>query len=959
MPNIVPTNSLNIDAELQNLSLYKYHPNGILNASLNRLTDMLDGKVTISDPSNPFTYLLETSSLNTAFAIQEFTLLTRKLYPRLANNEKDLYLHMSDFDYLGIFSEPAYGQVIFNILYNDFQTKASYDPIQKEHVLKLPRHLKVTVDKYVFTLPSAIIIRLTETGVLDIKFENQTFNNIFPVETNSINFNIYKVNQNETYITFVLKMPEIDIEPIEIPVEKSKLFKNILTFNPNRKFYYFRAFYMSNGIWNEMLVTHTDEVYDILKPTCIIKVLQNEHSIEYYIPPIYMDSQTAMTKVKFLVYTTNGYINVNFNDFPITNFSTEYNPVFPDMELSVQTESLQLISKVIYLKDTVSGGKDSLTFNQIKTAVIDNSIGDRLLPITNKQQEFYIQQNNFRLIKNVDNVTNRVFLLETNIPNSTTRYPITKINLDIIEYMTTISNLKTNGNSVVDIDQYTTIIPENTIFKLDNNGLRILTKQEYTALTSLSDAQLVTEVNNNTYVSTIYNYVLDTSNNVTELRPYDVSNPVIHQVNFKEFNPTARIGINTTNMSLSKVSTGYSINVLTNLKKYINTINETNITPYLVYVDTNGTKFYLEGRLYTSINNNPVYRFDINTNYYIDKFNRINISNFKDINNNTTSVLIDIDTKLELIYVSNIVLQNYATSALDNYIFGSYLSTNSCVVTLEEITIKFCDYLKYLYSRVHTSTGTYTYQTHSVDVPMRYTSNVYNASNVIVNHINDIVYDNLGNVVYQYRAGDVMLDSNGNPIPLSALELTRYINLLFMDYRAHLVTKKNTADYVKYVKSYLTKNITIDAVTVQGQLLENTEAFVVVPKNIDMVTIKTPYRTINVGSLQSFSVDVGVDPTIYNDITIRDNIKYTIINELDTYLSTNTVYSKTVILDIIYNKIKEYVKNVSIPKFTNLNEEYMEVINTNERVSLNKILIATNDGYDLLEDVTVTFTKIA
>ena len=62
-----------------------------------------------------------------------------------------------------------------------------------------------------------------------------------------------------------------------------------MTFNPKRKFYYFRAFYMKDSVWNEMLVTHTDEVYDIYKPTCIVKVLQNENTLEYYIPPIYIN----------------------------------------------------------------------------------------------------------------------------------------------------------------------------------------------------------------------------------------------------------------------------------------------------------------------------------------------------------------------------------------------------------------------------------------------------------------------------------------------------------------------------------------------------------------------------------------------------------------------------------------------------------------------------------------------
>ena len=78
MADIIPSVPINIADELQNLSLYKYHPNGILNISLNRLQDILDGKVDILEPSNPFTYLIETTSLNTAFAILEYTLLTRK-----------------------------------------------------------------------------------------------------------------------------------------------------------------------------------------------------------------------------------------------------------------------------------------------------------------------------------------------------------------------------------------------------------------------------------------------------------------------------------------------------------------------------------------------------------------------------------------------------------------------------------------------------------------------------------------------------------------------------------------------------------------------------------------------------------------------------------------------------------------------------------------------------------------
>lgn len=958
MPDITPTNPLNIQTELSKLDLYKYHPNGILNVSLNRLTDMLDGKIEITDPSNPFTYLLETTALNTAFAIQEYTLLTRKLYPRLANNEKDLYLHMSDYDYLGIFAEPSYGNVVFNILFNDFKTKATYDPIQNEYVLKIPRHLKVTVDKYIFTLPSAIIIRLTDSDIIDVKFENQEANSLFPIETNYINFNLYKVNSEESYITFTIKMPEIDIESTEIPIEKSKLFKGTLAFNPNRKFYFFKAFYMKNGVWTEMTVTHTDEVYDIYTPTCIIKVLQDSNSIEYYIPPVYINSNMIESKVKFLIYTTNGYINVNFSDFNISSFVTEYNPVFPDTELDNQTEPLQLISKVIYLQGKIVGGKDNLPFANLKNAVINNSIGDRKLPITNNQIEFFTLQNNFRLIKNVDTVTNRVFLLETDIPKAITRYPITSINLDIIEYKTTISNLKANGNNIIDIDQYTTIIPENTIFKLTNDGLVLLTQQEATDLKNLSGTELTIEVNSNKYISTMYHYILDTSQNETELRAYNTSSPVIDRINFKEFNPTARVGINTTNSTIVKSDTGYTINILANLKKYVNTINETNIKPYLVFIDNNESRFYLEGSLFTDINNNPVYKFQLETNYYIDRYNRLNITNFRDLNNNQANIFVDLNTKLEIIYVSNVIPPNYVSSSLDDYIYNSYLAVNRCVVTLEEINIKFCDHLKYLYTNVHTATGTYEYETYQQDEPLRYTNTVYDINNLPIHYPGDIVLDSNGNVVIKNHKGDIKLDENGNPIPINQLELVRFINLLFMDYKAYVANKTNIVEYKKYLRDYLTNRIVTDAASIQDQLLENTIGYVVTPRNINTTPVKTPYRITSISCLQSFAVDVHVVESIYNDSSIRDNIEYTIIKEIDNYISNNLVLSKTELLNILYTKLKEYIKNISITKFTELNDEYIEILNPNYRISLNKNLFIDSDSYNLKEDITVSFVMV-
>lgn len=959
MPDISPSKMIDIQQELNNLAVYRYHPNGIFNATINRCQDMVEGKIEFVDPSNPFIYLLETNCLNTAYAIQEFTLLNRKRYPRLANNEEDLYLHMSDKDYLGRFAEPAWAYVDYKILFSDFKSKAKYDPVQKEHVLTLPRHLKLTIDNYAFTLQSAIIIRQTENGVIDVKFENQNYNNLFPTTTNYIDFKLTSFNQEETYINFKIYTPEVDLEMVEVPVEKSKLFKDTINYNPDREFYYFRCYHYINDHWEEMIVTHTDQVYDIYTPTCAVKVNQTNKEIEYYIPPVYINSGRLGSKVKFVVYTTKGPINVNFGDYKIEDFKSEYNPVFPEIELDDTTEPLQLITKLIYISDKVVGGKGPISFEALKEAVINNSIGDRKLPITNRQLDFNGEQNNFRVIRDVDIVTNRVFLLECDIPNSPSRYPITKLNLDLIEFKSTITDMSTGKNNVFGINDNITIIPEGTVFELTQDGLSLLDYDRYLSLKSMSDIELTMEVNNHRYLSLFYHYVLDTSGDTTVLRAYDLNSPKIEEVNFKGFNPSTRIGINTTSVNLYKTENGFTIDVLSNLKKYVGSLNETNVTPYLVYRDSNQSLFYLEGRLFTTLDNSPVYRFDILTDYYINHDNLIFINNFKDSNGAYIQVGIPLDATIDLIYVTNAIPLQFKASELDQHIYGSFLAIDKAVITLETLNTHFGEWLEHLFTRVHTSTGTYDYMTYDEDVPLRYESVVYNSNNEVIHHVGDIVTEvDSDEPVLKFRKGDIMYNDDGLPIPVNQLELVRYINFMFIDYKASIATSKLIKDYVKYLRSYLTEKIVENAKQLQSVLLDNTTGYVVVPKNLDDVKVKYKGKVSYIKSTQDFKVVVYVTNRIYEDGDARKGIEETILTGIESYLYGNQKLSKTVLLTNLYSSLKEFVKGISIDKFTELNEEYIEIVDSNARIGLNKILQAEPNGYDLIDDVIISFVKV-
>jgi len=156
--------------------------------------------------------------------------------------------------------------------------------------------------------------------------------------------------------------------------------------------------------------------------------------------------------------------------------------------------------------------------------------------------------------------------------------------------------------------------------------------------------------------------------------------------------------------------------------------------------------------------------------------------------------------------------------------------------------------------------------------------------------IGDIVYNDDGGIIYQYKIGDVKLDENGNPIIINENELNRYMNLLFIDYKVTLSNKSVIKSYREYLKKYLTEKVVENAVNVQNQLLDNSESFVVVPKNIGSIKVKTPSKYIYMESMQSFKVNVYVNSRVYGDIETRDSIMYTIVSEIDDYL-----YSKVLL----------------------------------------------------------------
>lgn len=963
MASIKPTNPIDINKALEDLELYKYHPNALVEHSLNFLADMNDGRVDIIDPNTPIAYTLETAALMAHYAIQEHTLLTRKMYPVLANTEDDLYRHMSDKDYLGRFSKPAYANVTLNVLFNDFKTKAYTDPVTRDKVLVIPRNYRISIEDTIYSLPASIKIRMTESGVIDVRFDTSVIDDIFPLSTDYIPFDIINFYQNETYISFTVRIPEVDLEVATIPVTKSKLFKDRINYKEGRQFYYIKAYHLDvdGKTWLPMITTHSEDVWDIKEPTCIVRVHSLTNELEYYIPPAYINNGTLGAKVRLVVYTTKGAINIDYEDYLVSDFKLSYNEVFPEVENTVETYPLKTTSIVGYIREKVIDGRNQKSFDDLKKDVINNNLRVNL-PITLNQMEHFIRSSdnfaNLQLIRSHDVVTSREFLFKTSIPSNVSRYKISKMSLDMIEFKTSTEDLLDKKNSIIEVKKDILIIPHGTLFEVDRSrGVRILPSSEAKTLKDLSGHPLAKAINATNYMASYYHYILDSSGEFTDLRAYDVQKPTIESINFKDYNESTMIGVNSRVGEVRKVDIGYRIDILVDVKIFNELYDVNNVTPIIVYINPNGNRFYLEGKLYNDTAMGKVFSFYIHTDCYIDGNNNIHVTNFKDSNGQVLGINFPIKTELDILFCSNSVPITFNSKEMDDIINRSYLTGRFSAITRETYTIIFAEHMEHLYSRVHSSTGVDLYEYHTKDVYLKHDKTVFNEKNEIIHRPGDFVLDEKGNKVVQWKKGEVKLDENGKPIVKGTESMARYLNLLLIDYKFLLSTYYLTEQYKEHVRLHLRSLLLNNMADIQEELLEVTTAKLTVPNGQTDIMVQYDGKYGYIQPNQSFRFDVFVNERVYKDGVTREGIESTIMETLDSYLTGRKELSKTILVEEIRGRVKEFVKSVSLVNFTELKAEYIKIMDENAEISIKKKLTVIADGYAVEDDVVFNFVN--
>lgn len=974
MSDIITYNSVTIDKLMSNLELYKYNPSLMQRATLDYLSELTNGEVNIVDPTNPFVFLLEASAINTSLAISESVVNLRKQYPSLAQTEEDLYLHMSDIDFVNRFATPATTQFTIVIQVNNLLSKLHYDVNEKVHKATMPRDSEFSVDGIVFTLQYPIDIRKFDNGVLQISYNTEIASPLQTLTSNIIDYTIRTDNDSVDWIFFNIDVSQFNISTTYFNIQLSSVFSQTIICTD--RYYYCRVYYKNSptdNTWLELKTTHTDQVFDPFKPTAVIKTYTGFVNIT--IPTIYLTSGLVIGDIRVDLYTTRGSLTVNLANYKLSSFSTNLKAIDEIRDISDFTNVMSDTNFYTFSNKFVSGGTNGIDFNTLRERVIFNSIGDRQLPITNNQLQAKVNNTGFDLIKNVDVVTNRIFLASRKLSKPINNKLITAAGIGI---STVILNIETIKNSrFVSFNNSRLTILSNTLMINNNGMIRLLSDIEVTNLYALSKQSLIDTINNNNYIYTPFYYVLDSTRSEFSIKAYSLDYPTASNLSFVSQNQSLQLPVNTGSYTVVKTPNGYRLTIITKSGNFYKLLADSQVSAQLSYKPSGETSLvYINGSLSGTTNlNERIYTFDLITNYDINSKDQISILNSRLVLNDTLTTPIDLTTTFNIVYITNSITTGYTPDITNNYVNRALIGDNFVGITHESVILNLGTPLDNLWSRSRSFASGLNYATYPDDIPLVYHEDVYSIDPItnsifsiennevvynILHHKGDPVLDDHGNPRYLHHKGDIIVDNEGQPTISTSLYSSREVDLLFVDAKYLFASSDIFKAYRSEIVSTLVTWITKDISNIQKLLLEKTYLYYYPKTTLGTVKVYPDSVTEHtIDAEQSLVVNLYVNNSIYTNNDVRNDLVVNTIKVIEEFISGAIVN----IAEIIIALNNQYNTNVLSLSVSNLGgSNNFTVITTSSdynRLSLKKKLELQSDGSIIVvEDITVNFFRV-
>lgn len=955
---------------LERIYNVRRNPSQMQQVALEELDQQLKGRGTydIPDATIPFVASMECGTLGVSMAITEMEAQMRMLNARMALTQEEVYYHMSTDDYIGRFSTPARTEFLLYLGYEEIIQKAVPYGDQGARKLVIPRLTEFTGGVTQFTMQYPIELRVMRHGGLQIVYDGTDVSPVETLKTNQVNWDMLRMGRDRI-VRLKIPVHQFRIDTATDALSPATLFEHTYEFKNN---YYYARVYLNDGQvgskWREIKTTHTEQVYNPLEVTAVLRVVGQK--LQVAIPTIYTNSGAATGKIRIDIYSTLGAIDISMADFRPEQFSAAFNAI-DDNTTYVSPLNTFAIKQARNIS-RVTGGANALDFITLRSRVIDNTMGDPSLPITDVQLEAKLEQRGYTLVSNIDNITDRQFLASRRLGKP--QY------LDVVSGAGCVmSQLRLNMESVA-ASQHTadngprvTILPS-MLYRFNNGKVSMVSDAELASIKASDPEDISRLVNESRFVYTPFHYVMDATDNNFDFRPYYLDNPSITEKTFVGENDTSNLQATVDSYDIARTDKGYRIRVRLVSSQAFKDLDDDQVVLQIGYRPTGEEVFAsVNGTLLGMDKGERTYAFDIETNYDVDGDNELYTTNMSIFSPFQTNFKTRLTNEFDVsVIVTEVITPGYMPNLIDAMVQSHLLPNKWMLVTRERLEVTLGYDMTRIWRRNRSVLGEEDYQRWTENVPKMWDRNVY-ATDETGHEIINIGPN--GEVIMEllHAKGDPVLDANqeqvwlhmkndpvfvdGKAVLVAPRKLLREVTILMVDGMFYFATEESAVAYSKEVPMEFVNWLVSDIDEISGRLLEKAKLFVYPTQTFGdtVVSVRDGQRT-TIAIEQSFSLTHWLKPSAFTNATIRPSLIANDKQTLDDQISRKTISRSDIISrlgvtsgdDVLANELSGLGGPENFPVLT--------VDDDAVRLSIRKkMVVLANQLLTIEDDVTVNF----
>ncbi|BAW98306.1 phage protein [Vibrio phage pTD1] len=945
------------------------NPSRAISLVLDRTAEAFAGKrVKFESSSHPFVRALDTICSESAGLINRLGDVESRLYREHARTPSDLFRHMSDYEFYGLFGNPSHATMRFSLPVSEIRRLAvdyeeqSGTVINRYRKLTMPKDTIVEVYGIPFSIVHAIEFRLMEAGHVQVVYDSKTQHPYFNITTNSLERRTVNIlDQEYLYVDIPVKQLRSETKR-KIAITPSAGLKE--TYNFKDKLFGVRAWLKpTNGEIRELRIAYNNQVFNQNEVTLTVDVDQDNQRFVYAIPETFINNGKGVGTLTLVVYTTRGEYEQDLSTLRSQTHTVKYlDHDYDKNQLGKYSAPMREVNNSAWeIQTAVTGGSSPRSFLELKNETINNA-RRQSIPISENQISNYLNAYGYSATKLIDVYTNRLYQVTRELPTYTDAdNSVKSVNAYIAKVMYSIDELRNSG--VVYDNEKRITMPPGTVFDVTETGTRVLPKTQIDAIKQMTTDERLDYVNGRMLVYSPFHTVLDVTGGTVKVRPYLLDNPKYDNQNFLYEKETLGIELSVQSIKVEHRNRGYRIIMVTRGDDAYRQMSDDKVGAQLYFTPADSRDIAtLKGTvLGRNSDNDRIWSFELDSNFDLDQRDLMTFTNMFMFSRPIPSVKAELKSDIRVLFLVE-GSEGEKQTEQDLLIDPALYPTNMTCLIEVGYDLILGKALNNLYHRAHPVLGDAQYKRYAEDVPETWPEDTFKR------HENgDYVFED-GRLVLEHRAGDIMLnedgkpiilhyknslvkDENDQPIKLVPNQLKYYMDFVCFDGNYHFSNDEYDLNYARQTKEYITDVVVQDMANFESQMRDKTDLMFAPKVKLGLINVvmNSQFET-KVRADLSFNVVFYLTPAGIRSDTVRPAIK-TITSNVINQMLKNTTVSNNEIVRALKDALPSDVVDLRLNALANDAEiDVVSNLDTTTSFSVRKRLENTGDGVSSVKE---------